>query len=481
MIIILTLYIAVLCGLTLYLSRLFWLSLFARASQQEELPLPVTEADLPSVTVQLPMYNEKSVAVRLIEAACALDYPPDRLQIQVLDDSTDDTTTLIAQAVAQEQQRGLNIAHVRRPDRAGHKAGNLANALPQATGEFIAIFDADFLPEPIWLRHTVAHFFQAGGERLGVMQTGWTHLNATESTLTVAQTLTLEEFGLAQATRARLGLWSAFLGSAGMWRRICIEEAGGWATDTLGEDLDLAYRAQLAGWQIGYDDTRLASAELPNQMLAYKQQQYRWAKAGTQVTRKTIRAILAAALSPLQKMDVLLFVSWPLLHGLLVCLLLLKLPQLLWPPPFAIYLDALTAFGLTALMLPALVNGLQGKNNLPVHLGLQIGMTLNNTLAMVAGLFGSQGTTFFSTTPKSGGADQPSPHQIAPDWSLMGDVLLLLLAGGGVGIAIWQQQWLALPLLLLYFVGFGWVGGQSVWEAWQWYVHRQPEKRSILG
>ena len=285
MTIILTLYMMVLGGLAVYLLRLFWLSLFARISQNPELPI-VTEANLPSVTVQLPIYNEKQVAVRMIEAACALDYPHDRLQIQVLDDSTDDTTALIAQTVQRWQQVGLNISHVRRTKRSGHKAGNLANAMPLASGEFIAIFDADFLPEPIWLRHTIAHFFQTDSDRLGVMQTGWNHLNTTESLLTIAQTLTLEEFGLAQGIRTELGLWSTFNGSAGIWRRTCIEAAGGWSADTLGEDLDLAYQAQLAGWRIGYDDTRLASAELPNQMLAYKQQQYVWAKGGTQVTKK---------------------------------------------------------------------------------------------------------------------------------------------------------------------------------------------------
>lgn len=470
--IIVTLYVAVWGGLAVYMLRLFWLSLFFRVSHNQEAPA-VTETDLPLVTVQLPMHNEKLVVARLIEAACTFDYPRERLQIQVLDDSNDDTTALIARTVEQWQQAGLNVMHVRRSNQSGHKAGNLAHAFPLASGEFIAIFDADFLPEPTWLRHTVAHFFQPGSDQLGVVQTGWTHLNATESLLTVAQTLTLEEFGLAQATRARLGLWSTFFGTAGIWRRTCIEAVGGWSADTLGEDLDLAYRAQLAGWRIGYDDTRLVSAELPTQMLAYKQQQFRWSKGGTQVTKKIVGALLRASLSPLQKIDTLLFITWPLLHAFLVCLLLLKIPQLIWVPPVAVYLDALTTFGLTALMLPVLVNGLRGKNNLPVHLGLQIGMTINNTLAMLDGLFNPQGAKFWGNTPKSGSAEQPIAYQIAPDWKLVVDLFMLLLAGIGVWLSIWRQQWLALPLLLLYLLGFGWVGGQSAWEAWQWYLSRR--------
>lgn len=373
----------------------------------------------------------------------------------------------------QWQQAGLNIVHIRRANRSGHKAGNLANGLAQAPGEFIAIFDADFLPEPAWLRHTMAHFFQPDSDRLGVVQTGWTHLNTTESLLTVAQALTWEEFGLAQATRARLGLWSAFYGTAGIWRRSCIEAAGGWSSDTLSEATDITYQAQLAGWRIGYDDTRLASAELPNQMLAYKQQQYSWTKGLTQVTKKVAGPLLRASISSLQKIDALLYVTWPLSHVLLLCLLLLKIPQLIWPPPIAVYLDALTAFGLAALMLPTLVNRLRGKNNLPVHLGLQVGMVLNNTVAMLAGLFSAVGVESRVVTPKSGDTDQPTAYQIAPGWGLAAELLLLLLVGGAVWLAIWQQQWLALPLLLLYLFSFGWVGGQSVLESRQWYASRR--------
>lgn len=477
MTIILTLYIMVLVCLTVHLLRLFWLSLFARISHRQELPA-VAEADLPTVTVQLPIYNEKYVVTGLIEAACAIDYPRKRLQIQVLDDSTDDTTALIARTVDQWQQAGLNIVHVRRVDRSGHKAGNLAHALPLASGEYIAIFDADFLPEPAWLRHTIAHFFQPDSDQLGGVQTGWSHLNVSESLLTVAQALTWEEFGLAQAVRARLGLWSAFYGSAGIWRRTCIEAAGGWSADTLSEASDMTYQAQLAGWQIWYDDTRLASAELPNQMLAYKQQQYSWAKGLTQVTKKVTGPLLRASLPSLKKIDALLYVTWPLSHALLLCLLLLKIPQLIWPPPIAVYLDALTAFGLTALMLPTLVNGLRGKNILPVHLGLQIGMVLNNTVAMLAGLLSPVGAESRFVTPKSGDSDQPTAYQIAPNWGLAVELLLLLLVGGAVWLAIWQQQWLALPLLLIYLLGIGWIGGQSVWEAWQWYVSRRAGKVS---
>ncbi|HEX9922936.1 MAG TPA: glycosyltransferase, partial [Anaerolineae bacterium] len=207
MLIVLILYSLTLLGLTIYLQRSVLVSIYAKVQKRTDLP-DVAEANLPTITVQLPIYNEQYVARRVIEAACSLDYPRDRLQIQVLDDSTDDNTTdLIAQSVRRWQQAGITIVHCRRPTRHGQKAGNLAHALPSATGEFIAIFDADFVPNPAWLRHTVAHFFRAGSSRLGLVQTRWDYLNTYESWLTYAQMLTFEEFGLAQVARGRLGLF----------------------------------------------------------------------------------------------------------------------------------------------------------------------------------------------------------------------------------------------------------------------------------
>jgi cellulose synthase/poly-beta-1,6-N-acetylglucosamine synthase-like glycosyltransferase len=471
MIVITILYILTLCGLTIHLTRMVWLMLYAKLQHQAEPPVVAT-AELPSVTVQLPIYNEKLVVTRLIKAVCALDYPADRLQIQVLDDSTDHTTALIAQSVALWQQRGLNIVHLRRPDRRGHKAGNLAYGLPQATGEFIAIFDADFMPNPAWLRHAVAHFFQEGSDRLGLVQTRWDHSNTHQSLLTYAQMLTYDDFYFAQATRARLGLWSSFYGSAGLWRRACIEEAGGWLADTLTEDVDLAYRAQLAGWRMSYDGTILAWAELPNQMLAYKQQQFRWSKGNIQVSRKLSGQLLTASLTPLQKTDAILFATWPVIHGLLILLLLLKLPQLIWPTAVAIYLDSLVAIGLVSIIIPSLVDWAQGKNRLPLHWGLQVGVALTHTYGLLVGLFGQMGGEFRGT-PKSGNSQQQNILQVAPDRTIIGELTLVLIVLLSVLFAIQQQQWLALPLLTLYLLGIGWVGGQSVWETVQWYIgHR---------
>jgi cellulose synthase/poly-beta-1,6-N-acetylglucosamine synthase-like glycosyltransferase len=321
------LYILVIFFLAIYLYRINGLSIHARIHDENIIEMPVV-SDLPVVTVQLPVYNEKDVVERLINAVCQLDYPQDRLQIQVLDDSTDVTTSLIAQHIKKWSEQGLMIEHVRRSDRRGHKAGNLANALPLAKGEFIAIFDADFIPEREWLRHTIAHFFQPGGERLGLVQTRWSHLNATDSVLTYAQNLAVDQFAIAQSTRTRIDLWSSFYGSAGLWRKACIEEAGGWSSDTFSEDLDMAYRAQLCGWKIGYDPRVLAAGELPPSMLAYKQQQFFWSKGNTQVVRILWHRMQKTIISPVQRIDALLFATWPVNSMLLFALTLVQLATL---------------------------------------------------------------------------------------------------------------------------------------------------------
>src|ERR671930_1944350 len=255
---------------------------------------PEPPAEWPSVTVQLPLYNERYVARRVLEAVGRLDYPRDRLEIQVLDDSTDDTRVIVAEAASQLRARGLTVVHLHRRERTGFKAGALAAGLKEARGEFLAIFDADAVPEPDFLRKTIPHFTEAW---LAVVQTRWGHLNREFSLLTVAQALGIDgHFAVEQSARFWGNLLLNFNGTAGVWRKAAIEDAGGWTHDTLTEDLDLSYRAQLRGWRIVYVSNLIAPAEVPVEMNAFKSQQHRWAKGSIQTARKLLPEIVKAPL-----------------------------------------------------------------------------------------------------------------------------------------------------------------------------------------
>jgi len=232
------------------------------------------------VTVQLPMFNELYVADRIIETCAAFEYPADKLQIQVLDDSTDETTELIAKKVAEVAARGINIQHIHRTDRTGYKAGALDDAMDQVEGEFIAIFDADFIPEKDWLQKTMPNF---DNDEIGVVQTRWGHINKDYSLLTQLQAFGLNgHFAIEQGGRTASGHFINFNGTGGVWRKKCIEDAGGWEHDTLTEDLDLSYRAQVKGWKFCYLEEVIAPAELPITMSALKSQQHRWMKGGAE-------------------------------------------------------------------------------------------------------------------------------------------------------------------------------------------------------
>lgn len=236
----------------------------------------VRPGDEPMVTVQLPIYNELYVSRRIIEAACALDWPSHRLEIQVLDDSTDETRLVVADAVASARARGINIVHLHRTDRTGYKAGALAAGLQRSNGEFVAIFDADFVPSADFLRRTIPHFV---GPNIAFVQCRWGHLNRDYSWLTRLQALALDaHFLLDQANRGSSGYWFNFNGTAGVWRAVAIEDAGGWRADTLTEDLDLSYRAHLRGWRASFLEDLVVPAELPVDVTGFRRQQHRWAR-----------------------------------------------------------------------------------------------------------------------------------------------------------------------------------------------------------
>ena len=249
-------------------------------------------ATTPKVTVQLPMFNELYVADRIIEVISQFDYPRDKFQIQVLDDSTDETTELIAKKVAEVAARGINIQHIHRIDRTGYKAGALDAAMDRVEGDFIAIFDADFIPDPDFLQKTMPYF---ENDQIGVVQTRWGHINKSYSILTELQAFGLNgHFAIEQGGRSSAGHFINFNGTGGVWRKKCIEDAGGWEHDTLTEDLDLSYRAQIKGWKFKYCEDVIAPAELPITMSALKSQQHRWMKGGAECFVKMWKTLIKA-------------------------------------------------------------------------------------------------------------------------------------------------------------------------------------------
>jgi cellulose synthase/poly-beta-1,6-N-acetylglucosamine synthase-like glycosyltransferase len=420
------------------------------------------------VTVQVPVYNERHVINRAIDAVASLEYPRDRLQIQILDDSTDETTRLAHERAAFHRRKGLDIEVLRRSDRDGFKAGALARGLNRAQGDAIAIFDADFSPRPDFLLQTIPHFLNR--PKLGLVQVRWSHLNADHSPLTRAQAIAFDgHFVVEQTARDRSGLLMNFNGTAGVWRKTCIEGSGGWKADTLSEDLDLSYRAQLVGWETLYLPDVDAPAELPPQIAAFKRQQSRWTQGSVQALRKLLGPILRSdRLSVIQKGMALLHLSGYLAHALMVSLLLVTLPMLLLDvaPP------ALGNVGLLMALGPPLVYLIAQQQlyadwrrrllNFPLLILVGIGIAWNNTLAAWRGLTRWGGT--FARTPKFRVEDGPEPraahwlnsaYRLGIDKSVVGEVALSVYALAAAAIAYQVDQYGMMPFLLLYGAAFG--------------------------
>ncbi len=366
--------------------------------------LPTAPSDWPRVTVQLPVYNEREVVARLLAAAAALDYPRDRLQIQLLDDSTDDTTALAGTWAAHYRAAGLDMQVIHRANRQGFKAGALGAGLAQADGEFIAIFDADFVPAPSFLRQTIPHLLAE--PRLGAVQARWGHLNAADSSLTGAQAIALDKhFAVEQLVRHRADCFPKFNGSAGVWRRACIEDVGGWQADTLCEDLCLSTRAVLAGWRFHFADDVVAPAELPTTILAYKTQQARWAMGATQcLTKYAVPIWRAPGHSLLARLYALLSMSAYSSHLLLLLLLLVQLPLLLSHYRFPPWMIVFSVVGLGQPILFVLAQQALYRDwwrrvrHLPSLLLLAVGMAPCNAWAVLQAPF-NRGFTF-ARTPK---------------------------------------------------------------------------------
>lgn len=371
--------------------------------------------DWPKVTVQLPTYNEKFVIGRLIDNICALDYPKDRLEIQVLDDSTDDTLTISQAKVAQYRNAGFDIQLIHRKDRTGYKAGALQNGLKLAQGEFIAIFDADFLPKSDFLQKTVPYFQQSN---VGVVQARWEHLNQDHSIITEVQAFQLNvHFTVEQSARCHSEYLLQFNGTAGVWRKTAIEEAGGWHADTLTEDLDLSYRAQLKGWKILYQEAVGAPAELPNHIFSYKSQQYRWMKGGAETAKKLIGPILKSDISFGKKIHALAHLTGSAIFLLVFTMAILSVPMLWAISKLHLNMGYFMVFVLGILGLactfyqanvlnPYNYAGLSKYRKVlkfiflfPIFMSLSMGLSLHNSMAVIQGWRGKR--TPFIRTPKT--------------------------------------------------------------------------------
>lgn len=370
-------------------------------------------ATTPKVTVQLPMFNEMYVAERIIESCAAFDYPSDKLQIQVLDDSTDETKDLIAKKVAEVAARGINIQHIHRVDRTGYKAGALDAAMDRVEGDFIAIFDADFIPEPDFLKKTMPYFQD---EHIGVVQTRWGHLNKDYSLLTELQAFGLNgHFAIEQGGRNSAGHFINFNGTGGIWRKTCIEDAGGWEHDTLTEDLDLSYRAQMKGWKFQYLEDVVSPAELPITMSALKSQQHRWMKGGVECFKKMWKRLLTTkgvktadrihGISHLFNSSVFLFILMVALLSLVVLHVKDSFSDLNYILRFMSVFIISTLFLMVYYWFSFRDRKANGKKSFFHFIGrfftfliMSMGMSINNTVAVIEGYLGIKSS--FVRTPK---------------------------------------------------------------------------------
>jgi len=426
---------------------------------------------LPLVTVQLPLYNERTVAARLIRSVGALDYPPERLEIQVLDDSTDETAGIVESEVEALRTRGIRATVVRRPDRSGFKAGALDYGMARAAGELLCIFDADFTPRADFLRSLVPSFED---ESVGMVQARWDHKNRDESTLTRAQSTLLDgHFVIEHSVRAQSGLFFNFNGTAGIWRRAAIEEAGGWQHDTLTEDLDLSYRAQLAGWRFLYVPSVSAPAEVPPGISAFKSQQHRWAKGSVQVARKLGWRILRAPVPLRNKLEAAAHLTgntgYPLIL-LLSFLLPLSITQHtrfggVW------HLGIFALCTLSVIVFYDTSQRVLGRRrrsrwiDVPAAMSLGIGMCVAQTRAVLEGLF--QNTGEFVRTPKRGESACTQAYRATFHGIPGVELLLAVWLAMAVVRALQLHVWGSLPFLLLFFWGFAWVGGLSLRDWWR--------------
>jgi len=466
----------------IYTLAALWLSVYAfhafatillylKNRRDEPPPEPLDE--WPLTLIQLPIYNERHVIERLVRSVAEIRYPRERLLVQILDDSTDDTTQLAEALVDRYRRAGLRIELFHRTARDGFKAGALREGLaakPEA--DFVAIFDADFVPNPDFLRKTLPYFHQQSD--LGLVQTRWGHLNAEESPFTMAQSVALDgHFVVEQPARSWAGLFVGFNGSGGVWRRRTIDCAGNWHSDTLTEDLDLSYRAQLLGWKSRFIPILGAQAEIPPTVMAFRRQQYRWAKGATQCARKLWRRVVTARMPLFKRIQGLLHMTSYLAHPLMLIVILSIVPLMIARATFFPILSVLWVGTFSYPLLYVLAQKVQyddwflRSRHLVTLTLLGVGIAPIVSKGVLEGLGGSPGE--FVRTPKFGddgaGRRARSGYGLRLDWLIFVEAFLALYSLGAVGVAILTAHYLALPFLVLYALGFIYVVVKQLREA----------------
>ncbi len=446
---------------------------WARKNRRIEPPMPAT---WPRVTIQLPVYNEQYVIERLIDATAAIDYPAELLEIQVIDDGNDLSVELAAQRIAYWKSKGVNIVHVRRTDRKGYKAGALAYALEIAQGEFTAIFDADFIPTPDFLKRTIPYFSDS---KVGMVQTRWEHLNQEYSLLTRLQAFGLDaHFTVEQVGRNAGNHFMNFNGTGGVWRNACIRDAGGWQHDTITEDLDLSYRAQLRGWQFIYLEEVGSPAELPAEMNALKNQQFRWTKGAAECAIKNLPTVLRSKnLSSATRLHAIFHLLNSSVFLSILGAAVLSIPVLLIKVhgsenPLLFNLAAVFLLGLLILTFFYWTSHQRSKRSLktflieyPLFLSVSMGLSLHNSIAVIEGLLGRK--TPFVRTPKFAISTQQGTWKDKIYRARKAHPLTLVevalgfyfLAGIIYGIAAGEYGLLPFHAMLTF--GFFYVAGQS--------------------
>jgi len=466
-------YFIVLIILATYGGHRYWLVYLYYKHKKNKTAEPAAHFDdLPRVTVQLPIFNEQYVVDRLLDAVCRLDYPKEKLDIQLLDDSTDETVEVARILVDRYAALGHPVTYLHRDNREGYKAGALAEGLKTAKGEFVAIFDADFVPPPDFLLKVIHHFTDP---KVGMVQTRWTHINRNYSLLTQVEAILLDgHFVLEHSGRARSGVFFNFNGTAGMWRRCAIDEAGGWEHDTLTEDTDLSYRAQLKGWKFLYLQDVECPAELPVEMTAFKTQQARWAKGLIQVSKKILPKVFASDASRHVKIEAVYHLTANLSYPLMIVLSVLLMPAMIirfyqgWfqmlyidLPLFMASTFSISSFYLVSQKELFPKSWLRSLLYLPLLMALGIGLTVTNTIAVFEALAGKQ--TAFARTPKyrvESKKDRVGAKKYRKrlGWVPWIELLIGTYFALAVYYAIDNENYFTVPFLLLFVIGY-WVTG----------------------
>jgi cellulose synthase/poly-beta-1,6-N-acetylglucosamine synthase-like glycosyltransferase len=435
----------------------------------------MTLKEFPPVTIQLPIYNEIYVVRRIIENVCKIRYPKDKLEIQILDDSTDETIEEVKTLVREKTAEGFDIVLCHRTNRDGYKAGALKEGLETAKGEYIAIFDADFIPQPAFLEQTMPHFQH---QNIGMVQTRWEHINADYSIVTKAQALALDgHFVLEQAVRNKAGFFINFNGTGGIWKKECILDAGNWQSDTLTEDLDLSYRAQLKGWKFIFLNDVTSPAELPSEINSLKVQQYRWTKGAIETAKKLLPAVWKSDIPFRTKLQCTFHLTNNFVFPFILLAGILNVPL--------IYIKQNGQhdeyFALMSIFVMAFVGSflfyLQSQKDIysdwkkkislfPVFLAGSMGLAFNNAKAVIDAFLNKK--TEFTRTPKfslvgkDGKWEDKKYAKSKINYNIFFEIILAIYCFGGIILSFYFLEIAAVPFQLMFFIGFGFISYMSI-------------------